>query len=289
MNVRAYAKINLGLRVLRKRDDGYHDIETVFHRINLFDEISYERASTISIACNRHDLPTDERNLCVRAAALLQKLFDKHEGVHITLKKNIPIGAGLGGGSADVATVLTTLPKWWNETPRNDDLFRIALELGADVPYFLRPGTAYGTGKGEILEYFDLDIPYWIVVVYPNLHISTAWAYQKIQVKNKNVKIKNEKIRLSLKQILEEHLKEPRMLMNLLSNDFEPLILRAHEPVARVKQALYVGGADFSQMSGSGSAVYGFFRDETYAKDAARELGKYFQVFITPPHFKPEM
>lgn len=289
MTTRAYAKINLGLRILGRRDDGYHEIETIFHRINLYDEITFEPASTISLACNHHELPTDERNLCVRAAGLLQKLFGIHEGVHITLKKTIPIGAGLGGGSADAAAVLVTLPKWWNQTLSTEEQFALALQLGADVPYFLQPGTAYATGKGEILHYIELDIPYWIVVVYPNLHISTAWAYQKVKIPNLKSQISNPKTQATLKEIILEHLHEPRMLMSLLHNDFEPLILRTYEPVARVKQALYIAGADFAQLSGSGSSVFGLFQNETYAKDAARELGKHYQVFITPPHFKAEM
>ncbi len=295
MTARAYAKINLGLRILRKREDGYHDIETVLRRIDLFDEISFEPASTISLACNRHDLPSDDRNLCVRTAGLLQKMFGLHKGVHMTLKKNIPIGAGLGGGSADGAVVVRTLPQWWGVRLDRQEMLDLARELGADVPYFLKPGTAYATGKGEVLEYFQLDLPYWIVVVYPNLRISTAWAYQHIQIKYQQSKFNNSRIttptprsQASLKNILLDYINEPRMLMNLDHNDFEPLILRTHEPVARVKQALYVGGAEFAQMSGSGSSVYGLFEKEGYAKDAARELANNFEISITPPHFIPE-
>lgn len=313
MTVRAYAKINLGLHVLQKREDGYHDIETVFHRINVFDEITFESSSTISLTCNRPDLPADEGNLCVRAALLLQKALGTRGGVHMSLKKNIPLGAGLGGGSSDAAAILSALPQWWNEKPDDNELLRFATSLGADVPYFLKRGTAYATGKGELLEYFSIDIPYWIVVVYPNLHISTSWAYQSIQVKSQKVyglveeKGKNPDSRTSnigprasdlespagagrqtsLKDILREHIRQPRMLMSLLRNDFEPTVLRAYEPVARVKQALYVGGALFAQMSGSGSSVFGFYDNEAHAGDVASELGKHYQVFVTPPHFEP--
>jgi len=289
MTTRAYAKINLGLRILRKRDDGYHDIETIFHRINVFDEISFETASTISMTCNKHDLPTDDRNLCVRAAVLLQKMSGIHEGVHITLKKNIPVGAGLGGGSADAATVLRTLPLRWGVPVNQQEMFNLALELGSDVPYFLQPGSAYATGKGELLDYFELDPDYWIVLVYPNIQISTSWAYQHVQVKGKKEKGKIPFISSTLKDIVVENISEPRMLMNFLPNDFEPLILRTYEPVARVKQALYVAGAAFAQMSGSGSSVYGLFQKESHAKDAAQELAKPYHVSVTPPHFKPEM
>lgn len=301
MTTRAFAKINLGLRILGKREDGYHNIETAFHRISLFDEIIFEPSSTLSLSCNHHDLPTDDSNLCVRAAGMLQKVFRINGGVHITLKKNIPVGAGLGGGSSDAAAVLKTLPSWWNETIEDDQLFNLALELGADVPYFLKPGTAYATGKGEILEYFDLDIPYWIVVVYPNMHISTAWAYQNVQIKGQKEKVKPsasqipnlstsrvvDKPQTTLKDILLEHLINPRMLVNLLPNDFEPLVLRTHEPVAKVKKGLYDSGAVFAQMSGSGSSVYGLFVDEPSTLDVMNVLGKSYQGFLTPPHFTP--
>lgn len=286
MTIRAYAKINLGLRVLRKREDGFHDIETVFHRINVFDEITLEPSPTIALTCSRHDLPTDEGNLCVRVAIELQKMLNNRDGVHLALKKNIPVGAGLGGGSSDAAAVLSVLPQWWNMRLSDEELFKLGLRLGADIPYFLKRGTAHAKGKGEILEYFPLEIPYWIVVVYPNLHISTAWAYQSLQVTGQREKGKSPESQTSLKDILLEHMYQPRMLLQLLRNDFEPTVLRTHEPVARVKQALYLGGAVFAQMAGSGSSVFGFFESERFAEEIARELGKQYQVFITPPRFE---
>ena len=281
ITLKAYAKINLGLRILRKQEDGYHDIETLLHRIDLLDEICLEPAPTISLTCQKPDLPTDGRNLCVRAAQILQQEVKIKAGVHITLKKKIPIGAGLGGGSSDAASTLLGLIKLWLLDLPHATLHSLALQLGSDVPYFLSLGTAYATGRGEKLECFHLNIPYWIVLVYPNLRISTRWAYQNIQISNL-------KSQISIKQLLLENLNNPRRLITLLPNDFESLVLRTHEPVARVKQALYVAGAEFAQMSGSGSAVYGFFSNERYAREAAEELRKHYPVFITRPHFQPE-
>lgn len=278
MTTRAYAKINLGLRILRRREDGYHDIETVFHRINLFDEITFEPSSTISLTTNHHELPTDDRNLCVRAAGLLQKTCGIHQGVHITLKKEIPIGAGLGGGSSDAAVVLTALPFWWGEKMQEGELHRLAFELGADVPYFLKPGTAHATGKGEVLEYFELALPYWIIVVYPNLHISTSWAYANTQLRRRGEE-------RSLKDILLEHLSQPRMLTSLLQNDFEPLVLRTYPQVANLRKLLYDRGAVFAQLSGSGSSLFGLFIDEDLAKKAASDFRSEYPTFLTPPHF----
>jgi 4-diphosphocytidyl-2-C-methyl-D-erythritol kinase len=280
MTTRAYAKINLGLRVLRKRDDSYHDIETVLHRIDLFDEILFEPSSTISLSCNRRDLPTDDTNLCVRAAVLLQQSLNIRNGVHITLKKNIPVGAGLGGGSSDAAAVLTALPVWWNKSPDTVDLHALASELGSDVPFFLKRGTARATGRGEILEYFDFDLPYSVVIVYPNIHISTTWAYQHV---SSNPKPHTG----SLKETLLDHISDPRILRSLLRNDFEPLVLRTHEEVAGVMKIMYDSGAVFTQISGSGSSVYGFFESEQSARVALGNFPPEYAVFTTSPHFTP--
>jgi len=302
---KAYAKINLGLRILRKREDGYHDIETIFHRINLFDEIALEPSSTISLICTDPPLPTDQpvpiptgredlagdRNLCIRAAQLIQQFCNTKQGVHISLMKHIPVGAGLGGGSSDAAATLKGIIELWHINISEKALHSIALQLGSDVSYFLRQGTAYATGRGEVLEYFDLDLPYWIVVVYPIIPISTAWAYQQTQIQNLSAKggsASGGKSQIPLKQIFLENINDPRRLITLLRNDFEPLILRTYEPVAQIKQALYNAGAEFAQLTGSGSAVYGLFSNEQYAEEATKQLRKEYQVFITPPHFHPE-
>lgn len=281
VTLKAYAKINLGLRILRKREDGYHDIETIFHRVNIYDEITLQQSSTVSLTCNQADLPIDEHNLCIRAAQLLQQLCNIKQGVHISLKKNIPLAAGLGGGSSDAATTLLGLVDFWNVKISEHELHAIAVQLGSDVPYFLGNESAYATGRGEILEYFHLDLPYWIVVVYPHVNISTSWTYQ-------NIKIQSRKTGISLKDILLENINNPKKLITLLKNDFEPLVLQTHEPVARVKQSLSDFGADFTQLSGSGSSVYGIFSEESHARNAVIELSKHYQVFLTPSSFHAE-
>src|SRR5437899_9808075 len=124
--IRAYPKINLGLRIVRIREDGYHDIETVFHRINIFDEISLSASATVSCSTSSEDIPGDEQNLCMRAARALQTAFSPGKGIHIDLRKNIPIGAGLGGGSSDAAAVLTGLNKIWNLGASVEDLYPLA-------------------------------------------------------------------------------------------------------------------------------------------------------------------
>jgi 4-diphosphocytidyl-2-C-methyl-D-erythritol kinase len=284
--VKAYAKINLGLRIIRKREDGYHDIETVFHRINLFDEISFEVASTISLSCNEPQIPLDERNLCIRAAQILQNACGTVQGAHISLNKRIPIGAGLGGGSSDAASTLRGLLRLWNRNVDERILKKLAIQLGSDVPYFLNDGSAYASGRGEILGYVQLDIPYWIVLVYPNLHISTAWAYTNAQVRRSGIPA-GVPPGGTLKAMI-ENISDLHQLSTLLHNDFEPVVFKEYPIVKEVKEKLIKRGAGFAQMSGSGSAVYGFFADESAALRAVDEFGKNYQASLTSPHFIPE-
>ncbi|HZY09680.1 MAG TPA: 4-(cytidine 5'-diphospho)-2-C-methyl-D-erythritol kinase, partial [Bacteroidota bacterium] len=253
-------------------------IETIFHPVNIFDEISFETSATISLSSDCSDLPNDNRNLCIRAAEILNQQYHVQQGIHMVLRKMIPIGAGLGGGSSDAATALRGLVNCWNLSISEQELHSLALQLGSDVPYFLRNDSAYATGRGEILEYFHLDLPYWIVVVYPNINISTLWAYQNITIQSRQSSI-------TLKDLLLENINNPKQLRALLQNDFEQLILQKHEPVARVKRVLYDSGADFVQLSGSGSSVYGLFLDESQARNTMSELRKHHQTFLTPPAF----
>lgn len=288
--LKAYAKINLGLRILGKRDDGYHDIETIFHRIDIFDEIAIHPSKDVLLSSSDSGLPTDERNLCVRAAESLRRRCNVDDGVRILLKKNIPVGAGLGGGSSDAAATLLGLIQFWKLKISDGDLLSAALELGSDVPYFLKLGTARATGRGEVLEYFSLDVPSWIVIVYPSVQVSTAWAYDEFAaLKEKGGKGERGSGvtgRISLKQIVCDNIARPRMFNTLLRNDLESVVFRTHESLASLKQALFDAGADFAQMSGSGSSVYGFFSDELLATAAAEKLAMRHRVFITRPHFR---
>jgi 4-diphosphocytidyl-2-C-methyl-D-erythritol kinase len=278
LTARAYAKINLGLRILRKRKDGYHDIETVFHRVNIYDEIGLGECPKITLVTNAPDLPSDEQNLCVKAAQLFQDACKVRHGVKLTLKKKIPVGAGFGGGSSDAAATLQALARFWKVQDSSEIIRDLALELGSDVPYFLNDGTAYATGRGEVLQYFTLSLPYWIVLGYPNLHVSTAWAYGESRVAPRG----SEKL---LKDVWLEHVAEPDKLKQLVSNDFEPLLLKTHREIGKVKQALYDSGAKFALMSGSGSGVFGFFSSQSVARNTARAMKTDYQVFVTPPHF----
>ncbi|HEY4612661.1 MAG TPA: 4-(cytidine 5'-diphospho)-2-C-methyl-D-erythritol kinase [Bacteroidota bacterium] len=282
MTLRAYAKINLGLQILGKRPDQYHDIETVFHQINLCDEIDLsENGDSIRFHCDMRELPGDDSNLCIRAVKLLQQITGTAKGVDIVLRKRIPLAAGLGGGSTDAATTLKGLTKLWGLDISNDELRALSLSLGSDVPFFIDGGSAYATGKGEQLQLIELELPYWIVVVTPPVQISTAWAYGNMHV-NPHVK------REDLRSLIGENMNQPRVLVNKLRNDFEPLVFRHHPEVMRIKEQLVRGGAEFALMSGSGSSVFGLFSDGKYAKELAEALAPQYRTSLTEPFFKPE-
>lgn len=280
MKLRAYAKINIGLNVLGKRSDGYHDLETVFHEIDCFDEIELERHDKITMTADSILVPIDGSNLCLSAAKLLQKEKHIRQGVMIHLKKNIPIGAGLGGGSSDAAAVLCGLNRFWELNLSNNQLRSLAVQIGSDVPFFVDGGTAYATGRGEILEPFSFALPFWIAVVTPLIRISTAWAYNHISPK-RNGKGNGLQAKL-VKQI-----SNPQKLASIAQNDFEQSVFQTYPELSRIKEKLKEMDAVFSLMSGSGSSIYGFFEDEKKALAAISSFPKNYQTSITAPSFKP--
>jgi len=283
MIVRAYAKINIGLHVLGKRPDGYHNIETIFRLIDLYDDLEFVQDDEgIAFTSDLPLLSNDNTNLCIRAANLLRDLTGIHMGVEITLKKRIPLGAGLGGGSSDAAAVLKGLTKLWALDISTEELQTISATLGSDVPFFFTSQTAYATGRGERLTPFTVQIPYWILVVTPDIHVSTAWAYS-------NVRLQQPQNRPDLRGLLETAIDKPAILRADLANDFEESVFREFSEISKLKKKLLKEGAEFALMSGSGSSVFGFFSSEAKAKHLKSELSSRCFVSITEPHFKPEI
>ena len=281
MNLRAYAKLNIGLRILGKRSDGYHDIETIFHQIDLCDELSFEPAKTVRLTTSSSGIPPDSTNLCVRAAQMFREHTGHTEGIEIRLIKRIPVGAGLGGGSSDAATVLVALNKIWKTGMVLRELELLASQLGSDVPFFIQGGTAAGTSRGEVLDHFDLNIPYWILTVTPPIHISTEWAYSHVQLEA----ISNAK---PLRTLVEALMASPDDIHTHIRNDFEGLVFQKYPEIRRLKEKLDLTGAIFVQLSGSGSSIFCFYRHETAARTAMAELASTCATSLTRPDFKPK-
>jgi 4-diphosphocytidyl-2-C-methyl-D-erythritol kinase len=279
MTLHAYAKINIGLHILGKRSDGYHNLETVFREIDLFDEIDLEPHDTLEMDADSILVPIDDSNLCFQAAQILQKERKIQQGVMIRLQKKIPIGAGLGGGSSDAAAVLCGLNNLWKLKLSNDQLRVVASKIGSDVPFFIEGGNAYARGRGEILEHFSLYLPFWIAIVVPLIHISTTWAYS-------HIKLQRDGKETGLREMLVKQISNPQKMTSIVQNDFEQSIIGIYPEISHIKEKLKEKGAVFSLMSGSGSSVFGFFESETKALDALVSFPKNYQTSLTAPTFK---
>jgi 4-diphosphocytidyl-2-C-methyl-D-erythritol kinase len=247
-------KINLGLHILQKRADGFHDLETVFYPIPLYDalEIIQDPSPANELPFTHSGLEVDAApadNICVKAYRLLKKIFPDLPTVKMHLHKVIPTGAGLGGGSSDGAFALALLNKKFNLGLTEDELISYALQLGSDCPFFIKNTPCYATGRGEKMEPVQLDMSsYNILLVNPGIHVSTAEAFSRIIPNNDRTSVR-ELVKLPVEQWKE-----------VLSNDFESSVFEAHPELGDIKKSLYQEGAVYASMSGSGSSVYAFFK-----------------------------
>ena len=265
---KAYAKINLGLKVLSRRPDGYHDILSVAQRVDLADVLYFEAASSDQLTCSLNSLSTEPDNLvCHAVDAFRARLNRPTQSFHIHLEKNIPIGAGLGGGSADAAATLRALNRFYNQPFSTADLRRIAATLGSDIPFLVEGGTALMKGRGEILEALSWEGTVFYVLAYPKIEISTAWAYGQIgSILTENSPYFNFIVSLSGGCVDHDRLFE------VLENDFTPAVDRTYPIVAELRSQLDRVGARATSMSGSGSTVYGIFDDRKTASQAQSAL-----------------
>ena len=240
IRVTAPAKVNFFLEITGKRSDGYHTLSTVFQTISLGDELTFQPAAELTLTCSDPALPTDERNLVMKAALCLRQALKEPQGAKIHLEKKVPMGAGLGGGSSDAAAVLKSLLTLWKRRLPEDQLARLAVQLGADVPFFLKGGLCAATGIGEELTPLTPLPKTWLVLVYPGFGVATKEAYARVRLP------------FSDPQALDRG-----HVTGRLYNRFEDLVFPDHPPLPRLKQELLAAGARAALMSGSGSAVYG--------------------------------
>ena len=273
MKLLSPAKINLYLHVLRKRADGYHDIDTLFERVSLFDEIELRAApSGIQVECPAKGVPSGRKNLAYRTAALLKERFGASQGVVIKIKKNIPIAAGLGGGSSNAATVLLGLNRLWKLHLSRRKLLALAAEIGSDVPFFILEKTfAIGKGRGEILSAIrSSGPPLWHCLVKPPFGISTKEAYQRCPSSFLTPPRGDARMTIrSLQKGNSEHL--AGRLVNSLERALNKRVI---SKIAIIKNALKKEGALACLLSGSGSTVFGVFSSKQSALKAARHLKK---------------
>ncbi len=247
------AKINIGLNVISNRIDGYHNLETIFYPINYSDELEFIESDQFSIECNDPNIPTDSSNLIWKAKDLIQEKSSDEIKVKVKLLKRIPSFAGLGGGSSNAAITLMALNQILNINLTQDELQSIAVRIGADVPYFLENKPCFAEGRGEILfPLSDFQVDGKIVVVFPKINISTAWAYSNIAPKHPNFSLASIK---TFSDFLNN--------LNAIENDFERPVFNKYPEIGEIKNILLGQGAIYSSLSGSGSAVYGIFPLDT--------------------------
>lgn len=278
----AYAKINLGLNILHKRNDGYHEIETIFQQIDLADKIEIIKLPgldhKIQIECSHPQVPNDERNICYQAASILLKKFGISQNFKIKINKNIPVGAGLGGGSSNAAAVLTGLNKLCQIGLNQDDLLSLTRKIGADVSFFMYGGTMLATGIGEILKPIALPLNYQCVLIYPGISISTSWVYKNFKISLTNTKKNFKLVSLFFREI---HLDE---FSYFFKNDLEEVVFPAYPEIKELKLKLLESGAFYASMSGSGSSVFGIFpSDFKFARNFAQNFNPEYDIYHVNP------
>jgi 4-diphosphocytidyl-2-C-methyl-D-erythritol kinase len=303
-------KINLGLHILNKREDGYHNLETVFYPLPLKDALEIVRKDhgrwTTDDSTPTHDSPLtthvtfsstglqiagdEANNLCIKAYHLLKKDFPQLPPIQMHLHKAIPMGAGLGGGSADGAFALKLLNEKFQLGLNDEQLISYALQLGSDCPFFIINKPCYATGRGEKLEAVELDLSaYKFAIINPGIHVNTGWAFTNLNLSGRSANSSNQSDsskrpdseqnstssgrleRPDVRAIIQQHISTWK---DQLINDFEEPVCKAHPEIAAIKQQLYDAGAVYASMTGSGSTVFGIFEKEPELKFDEKYLVK---------------
>lgn len=277
--IESYGKINLGLDVLYKRQDGYHELNTIMQQIDLSDTLTLsEIKEDIVLECNEKDLPLDSTNLVYRAWKKIQEKTGINKGIQIGIHKKIPIAAGLAGGSSNAAMVLKGLNELWQLNLSEEELKQMGVELGADVPYCIMGGTALAQGIGEKLTKLKSFGGKNILLVNPGISISTADVYKNLKLSNKP-KLDTEKI---ISFMEKEDLKS---LGENIINVMEEVVIKQHPIISEIKKDMMKSGALGSLMSGSGPTVFGLYEDKDklqFSKKKLRE--KYLKARIFETH-----
>ncbi|MBQ8822472.1 MAG: 4-(cytidine 5'-diphospho)-2-C-methyl-D-erythritol kinase [Lachnospiraceae bacterium] len=276
---KAYAKINLGLDVVRKLENGYHEVRMIMQTVGLFDVLTLEKRSAgITVSTDNGELPTDENNLIYKAAKLM---FEKHgitDGVHIHLEKNIPIAAGMAGGSTDAAATFIGINELFELGDSEEDLRELGVKVGADVPYCIMGGTALAEGIGEVLTRLPAPPEAYLVVAKPDINVSTKFVYEHIDSEG----VEHHPDIDGMIEALEQQNLDG--IVARLENVLEAVTVKAHPVITEIKKTLNENGAMGSLMSGSGPTVFGVFASEEKAQkalEAVQEKGFAKQLFVT--------
>ena len=274
LRVRTPAKVNLILRVLHRRHDGFHAIWSLMHTVALEDELILTLRPggprRIVLGCDHATLQADHTNLVYRAAQLVLDQVEQPVDLAITLTKRIPLGAGLGGGSSDAAATILGLSRLLNLNWTVDRMIQIGQQLGSDVPFFFLAPAAVVTGRGEQVRPVQVTGVRWLVLVNPGFSVETKWAYRQLSEQRTAVHPLSD----ALQQLNNSTTLDWSNLLPLVENDFEPPVFAKHPVLAHLKQELLNQGAEVALLSGSGATIFGIFVDQAAAERAASALGR---------------
>ena len=273
--VNSSAKVNIGLKVLKKRNDGYHNIRTIFQEIDLIDIISIEKNK------NRFEFSTNvswlsDNNLCVTAYKLMKRKFDISK-VSIDLEKNIPRGSGLGGGSSNAASIMKGIRELYNLNITDNELELLGSTIGADVPFFIKGSVQLGEGIGDRLTPIIINDKFKYLIVIPDIVIDTPWAYS--QIKND---LDSSSSSVNFASLSKEKIISVDRL-KFFENDFESIVVPTYPEIGEIKKMLIDLGAEYASLSGSGSTVYGIFNDDVYLNNALSYFSPKHKTFIANP------
>ena len=272
--LKAPAKVNLCLRVLGKRTDGFHEIESVFYQISLFDTLTFERSDQLLLTCDGKACGPIEQSLVIKAASLMRRRYGVAAGACINLDKQIPSGAGLGGGSSDAATALMGLNRLWGLNLTIEGLCALAEQVGSDVPFFLYGPAARVSGRGEIVSPFAPNSPFHLLVVKPDCSVSTGWAYHNL---SKDLTLTKNRLnsKICCSSLTGGAISK---VVGGLWNDFEEIVFKSFPEISEVKSRLLDAGALGAVMSGSGSSVVGLFDSREHAVLASKEFRQFWNA-----------
>ncbi len=281
--INAPAKINIALDVIRKRSDGYHDLKMIMQTINLFDALRFTVTDTgyDTLACSDPKLPTDDNNLVMKAVRLMKKTYGIDVSLHIELTKNIPVAAGLAGGSTDAAACFIALNDMFSIGAEKDTLMKLSKNLGADIPYCIMQGTALSEGIGDILTPLPHFDGIYILIAKPDIEVSTGFVYGNLKLTDDIYHPDTDGIITAMNG--HNH----REMAALMGNILETVTIPAHPVINKIKEVMTDAGAFVSMMSGSGPAVFGFFEDESTAiaaKDTCNRIFDRIFTTVTTPY-----
>lgn len=276
LKITANAKINIGLHVRHKRQDGYHEIESIFQEISFADTLTLKQSNRIHFESNSSELKNETSNLCIKATEILQNEFNI-SGLDIYLDKQIPIGSGLGGGSSDAAAVLKSANLLFKKNIPLHKLKEIAAQIGSDVPFFIEGNTCHISGRGEIIEPIMFPTGFDILLVFPKVKISTTNAYKRLGI---DLTKNDYDFKFKSSNLLDLSFAE---FKNIFYNDFEKTVFDEFPELLEIKKMLYRENAEYASLSGSGSTIYGIYSSVSEVKKAFSDISKKYDCVIAKP------